>query len=273
MMLCLGLWAAAGDLNPSAPPTAGTMKPLDQIEPRIAVNAQNTPGNSSYVFCITQPGSYYLTGPISLSVNKAGIQIAASNVTLDLMGFQIETTYPDSGTDGIIFSGKNIVIKNGTIRGFRNGIFNGTVNDADIQILAVKVFDSRYRGIYLNTSGSGSYTGGGILVRDCVAENNGMAGIQVGNAARVENCISNRNQAGIVCGEGGRITGCTASYNAEAGIIPGINTIVENNSCIHNGTSGIDASNGSGCTIRANNASYNQWPIWDFCGSGVCGGG
>lgn len=255
MMLCWGLWASAGNLNPSAPPTAGTMKPLDQIEPRIAVNAENTPGDTSFVFRITQPGSYYLTAPISLSENKAGIQIAANNVTLDLMGFQIETTYPNSEADGIVLEGKNIVIKNGTIQGFRKGITNTYSNDEDIQILAVRILNCRNQGIYLNMLTGDTGAGGGIFIRDCVAEHNGLAGIQVANAAQVENCIANRNQIGIVSGVGGKIVGCTASYNTEAGISTGENTIVENSLCRRNGTYGIESS--SICTIRGNSTANN----------------
>ena len=34
--------AGAGDLNPPAGPILPTMKPLDQVEPRTAINATNT---------------------------------------------------------------------------------------------------------------------------------------------------------------------------------------------------------------------------------------
>ena len=44
--ICLG-----GTLEPTAPPSSGgTMKTLDQVEPRIPI--------SSYPFDINQPGSY-----------------------------------------------------------------------------------------------------------------------------------------------------------------------------------------------------------------------
>ncbi len=76
--------AEAGPLNPPAAP-ASTPGP----EPRIAVNAQNTPGNPDNLFRITQPGSYYLTGNIIGQSGRNGIQIAADNVTIDLMGFAL----------------------------------------------------------------------------------------------------------------------------------------------------------------------------------------
>jgi len=57
--------ASAGDLNPPPGPVAPTMKSLSEVEPRIAINATNTPGDADSLFKITQPGSYYLTGNIT----------------------------------------------------------------------------------------------------------------------------------------------------------------------------------------------------------------
>ncbi len=251
--------ATAGDLNPSAPPTSGTMKPLDQIEPRIAVNAANTPGDAAYTYQITQPGSYYLTSDITVTTTKGGIRIAADHVTLDLMGFQIENIYTGTkGADGIALTTgtrKNIVLKNGTIRGFRYGISNSSVNDGDIQILGMRVLQNVNHGIYFNTSTSDTTTGGGIFIRDCIVENNGLTGISVKNNTRIENCIVIRNQAGISTGEGSSICGCDVSYNAQIGISAGENNVVENNVASRNGQSGITA--GSTSAIRGNCVYYN----------------
>src|SRR5438105_3055049 len=82
-------WVSAGDLNPPAGPVAPTHKTLTEVEPRIAINATNTPGDANSLFKITQPGSYYLTGNITGVAAKNGIAIAASGVTLDLNGFDL----------------------------------------------------------------------------------------------------------------------------------------------------------------------------------------
>ncbi|HZJ13677.1 MAG TPA: hypothetical protein VFD27_01440, partial [Chthoniobacteraceae bacterium] len=74
---------AQGPLTPPGAP-APTMKTLDQIEPRTAINSTNTPGDDDSLFKITQPGSYYLPGNITGVATKHGIEITASDVTLDL---------------------------------------------------------------------------------------------------------------------------------------------------------------------------------------------
>ncbi len=85
-LVLFSLGGYAGKLEPSAPP-GPTMKTLNEVEPRMAVQSLSGDANSLYV--ISQPGSYYLTGNITGEPNKCGIMIAANNVTLDLMGFSL----------------------------------------------------------------------------------------------------------------------------------------------------------------------------------------
>src|SRR3989304_4869431 len=70
---------SAGDLNPPPGPITPTQ--------RTPIGANTTPGDADSLFMITQPGSYYLTGNIIGVSGKFGIEINASGVTLDLMGF------------------------------------------------------------------------------------------------------------------------------------------------------------------------------------------
>ena len=82
----LGYWMTeAGPLDPPAGPVAST----GRFGPRTEVNEANTPGGSSSLFRITQPGSYYLGGNITGVAGKNGIEIDADEVTLDLNGFAL----------------------------------------------------------------------------------------------------------------------------------------------------------------------------------------
>ena len=70
------------------------------------------------MYRITQPGSYYLTGNLSCDVGKSCIEIAASNVTLDLMGFRILGV--PGANYGIVATGSqsNVTVRNGSVRTF-----------------------------------------------------------------------------------------------------------------------------------------------------------
>src|SRR5438034_11001068 len=89
ILLAVSWLGFAGSLTPPAGPITGTMKSITEVEPRIAINATNTPGDTNSLFKITQPGSYYLTGNIAGVASKHGIEIVASGVTLDLNGFDL----------------------------------------------------------------------------------------------------------------------------------------------------------------------------------------
>lgn len=111
-----------GPLTPPGAP-APTMKSLDQVEPRIPVNATTCPGDTTYAFIIAQPGSYYLTGPITVASGSA-IRISATNVTLDLNGFTIASTARSAAqiNDGIQIDSQveGAIIRNGHIVGQAN---------------------------------------------------------------------------------------------------------------------------------------------------------
>jgi len=111
-----GVGVRAGELDPPAGPVVPTHKTLTEVEPRIAVNADNTPGDADSLFKITQPGSYYLTGNVTGQSGMHGIQLEADGVTLDLGGF---TLLGVAGSlDGINMPAfrENVVIRNGHLR-------------------------------------------------------------------------------------------------------------------------------------------------------------
>jgi hypothetical protein len=128
--LASGLYLAfgQGSLTPPPGPPAPTMKTLDRIEPRI--DLATVAGNANYEIVINAPGSYYLSN--NLGVTKAnGIHIAATDVTVDLLGFQIARNQGGSGGWGILIdpTAARCTVKNGAITGFGFGIDFGASGD------------------------------------------------------------------------------------------------------------------------------------------------
>lgn len=186
---------AQGSLTPPGPPGA-TMLTLSQVQPRIPVDTVHTPGNSSTEFLISAPGSYYLTTNIIGVSSEYGIEITASDVTLDLNGFSMIA--PATANSGIIvFSGTtNTVIRNGIINGW------SSLND--------DIFSEANNTTIENVSVSGAGTGiaclgpGGVI-RNCTASLNGEYGIYVagsgylvyGNTCFGDNTVNEANGGAI----------------------------------------------------------------------------
>lgn len=200
----LGAIARAGPLDPPAGAVTGTSKPLGEIEPRIAINTTNTPGTTSTVFRITQPGSYYLTGNVTVPANRAAIQVAAGNVTIDLNGCTIGGS--GSTSNGIVnapgSSAGNLTILNGTIRDVGTGIDAGNIN-------AVRIERTSIIGYYLN----GIVTGENALISRCfvswINSGNGIDSINVGIHSVVTDCVvRDVYRYGIMHNGYGLITNC-----------------------------------------------------------------
>ncbi|MDO8631612.1 MAG: hypothetical protein Q7R41_14090, partial [Phycisphaerales bacterium] len=208
----MGIVALAGDLNPPVGPVAPTMKPLNEVEPRIAINVANTPGDADSLFRITQPGSYYLTGNISGVAGMHGIQLEADGVTLDLSGFALIGTA--GSLDGINMPSfrENVVIRNGHARGWGE---SGIETRIDIgRIEQITAADNGAWGI--DNSPSGTFT---TRIASCEALNNGdlvagSGGIRGGQASVITDCCSFNNAGnGITAGNGCLVTGCMCRSN------------------------------------------------------------
>jgi hypothetical protein len=174
----IGIWVNAGDLNPPAGPVSSSMKTLGEIEPRIAINGINTPGDALGLFKITQRGSYYLTGNITGVVGKDGIEIAASGVTLDLNGFDLLGVAGSwDGVHVTLGTLTNIAVVNGSIRSWGgDGVDLGT-NGA----LNCRVADLLASG----NTGSGITTNNGSTITNCSAYQNTGTGISSGTSCTV----------------------------------------------------------------------------------------
>lgn len=209
-----GLMTGWGPLNPPAGAVAPTAKPLTEVEPRTAINATNTPGTATSLFKITQPGSYYLTGNITGVSGKSGIEIAASNVTLDLKGYSLQGVA--GSISGVVAgsSTQNLIVRNGTTNAW--GV----------------------DGIGLGFSA--------VVVESIVAEGNGQDGIDVGSQSVVRSCIGHSNTLrGIIVGTGSTVSACTASANGAQGIVTNSRSTVTACAAEGNTGDGISASFGT----------------------------
>jgi parallel beta-helix repeat protein len=269
-LVCLFLAALCygGLLNPTTPPTAGTMKPLDQVEPRTPI--------TSVPCVISQSGSYYLTKNLT-ATGVGSISIIVDDVTLDLCGFTL--TGPGSGLNyGIYIDGrKNIEIRNGTIKNFGyDGICDADTDGGNRRMINLCVINNGRHGIYLD----GAVTGAGDLVRDCVVSGNGssfageVCGIYVnsnamltGNSVSLTGSSSTTTCYGIRSYEKCTIVGNKIYYNGiwatstVYGIYAVYGSTISGNTVYNNGKPastvayGISADTGSiisGNTVRSN---------------------
>lgn len=265
-----GLIALAGDLTPPVGPVAPTHKSLTEVEPRIAVNATNTPGDANSLFKISQPGSYYLVGNITGVAGKHGIEIVTSFVTLDLNGFGLVGIAGSlDGVSTTVANLHSIAVVNGSVRDWGD-------EGVDLESAAnCRVADLHASG---NLDLSGIGVGYGSTVTNCVAYDNAVDGISAEYGCTITNCAAYQNgetgiivhntgntvsncsafdnfTEGIHAGMGCTITNCSVSWNNEGGINTGEGSVVLNCSVIENGSVGIYARNSStvaDCAVQAN---------------------
>lgn len=279
--------AHAGPLDPPGGPIAPTGKTLTEVEPRIAINATNTPGNSECVYRITQPGSYYLTGNLSGATNKHTILIQTVDVTIDLNGFKVSgvpTGLSCIATDG---GRVGITIKNGTVAaGGSNGISLGSmsagsrlvdlvidncaessvytgptamvercvVNDAETQGFVVGN-GSVLRDCVINSSGDTGYSVSYTTLENCTANNCASHGFYAIGASTLKSCTAVFGGVGFYCEPRTKAIACTATKTTGNGFIAASDVIMENCVASSCGVYGITA--GDRSVVRECQASAN----------------
>lgn len=229
----------AGSLTP--PP--GPIMPTPGPEPRIAVNATNTPGDADSVFKISQPGSYYLQANVAGVASKHGIEIAASGVTLDLNGFDVVGVAGSfDGVSAPVGNLVNISVRNGSIRSWgSSGINLLDGSNSGTSITDITASQNVLAGI---RSGFG-----GVVTR-CAAYNNPGAGIVGAAGSVVTHCSSYVNGShGITTGSGCTISECAVRSNSGDGINIFGSCLVLHNTCSNNG---VGAATGAGIHAISN---------------------
>lgn len=226
----------AGPLDPPSGAIAPTYKTLAEVEPRIAITAANTPGDADSHFRITKPGSYYLTDNFTVLPNKSCIEIASSNVTIDLGGFVIgsASTLPTIRVTGTART--HISVRNGTLNlGLGDAIDLAPQGAADADM-----------------------TTGGII-EDIRIANPAGAGIRAGNNVAISRCsVINAGAGGIVTRTGCTISACTVDSTTGVGIYAYSSAAITDCVVTASTSYGIEAVFSAvmrGCTVTGGNAS------------------
>lgn len=213
------VWTAAwaGDTNPPPGPIGPTMKPLDQVEPRTPI--------TSLPFTISEPGSYYLVG--NLETAGDGIIVDASDVTIDMMGFSITGTSPDTNVGVRVnsFTHENFTLINGTVRRFYEGVTANTFEAGNgVTVTGVRAVDVGLSGIDVRGTNN--------LVRDCFAVRSTSATVMflstgiVVTGGVIENCRASGFDTGIGGVDGAVISNssaveCVTGFVVLQGVIKG----------------------------------------------------
>jgi hypothetical protein len=236
---------AQGSLTPPPGAPGPVMKTLAQIEPRTPVGPDTTPGDndgSSSLYKITQPGSYFLTGHVTGVNGKIGIEIVASDVTLDLGGFSLNG---GPGTSIGIFtsSGNNrITIRNGTVRDWGSSGIWGFADEMHLSALHLT-----------GNAVTGVRTSGQATITDCTASGHtGDKGFEVGGGSTLTRVHARQNGVGIEAGQNSALVDCVATYNTSVGFDLSGATVTR---CVanFNGGAGFDGSGVFSCCTANNN--------------------
>jgi len=219
------------------------------LEIAAATDEVRTP-ISALPYTILVSGSYYVTR--NLNGAGGGIEILASDVTVNLMGFTLDGGGVAEGP-GIIYQYlENVTIINGSIRGFGSaGIFGW--NSEHVRVIDVQVLENgwsaTFPGIYLNSNNA-------LVVRCSVGDGSG-GGIHVGHASRVLDSIAFNNDGyGILAKNGSVLTNNIAYGSGEDGIQSGYGSTLTNNTANENEWFGFQT--GDSCILRGNVARSNN---------------
>ncbi|HLO39978.1 MAG TPA: right-handed parallel beta-helix repeat-containing protein, partial [Phycisphaerales bacterium] len=255
--MVVGLSALAGSVivtaGPLDPPTgviAPSYKTLTEVEPRTALNTTNTPGDADSTLRITKSGSYYLTGDlVAKPGNFSGIEVAASNVTIDLMGFSISGEFSSSRAGIAATSGQtNITVKNGTVRGF---------NQVGIDLTATAY--ATLEGVTVQNCAGGVSMGNGARLARCAARTIAGVAYSLSFGSVVEHCIAAEATGdGFRLGVGSSVVNCEASSVAGIGFVASGSSLA--NCTTYSAATGfvLTESNATGCTARSSTATGFQ---------------
>ena len=241
------------------------------------VTATDAPG---FPVTIDAPGSYRLTGNLLITGPSDGIALEASNVSLDLNGFEIRGPGTGSGTG---------IMGIGMIGGFYQQVENGSVRDMGNNGVALGDRSHVENVRAVHNGAAGIFAGVDSLIIANIAMWNGEEGIRTtdssvihGNVTTfntgagistfgvcniIENNVTINKMGGIVAQGQSVIERNTVVANTGGGIQAGINSRVSGNASMGNEGNGILVDSRS--LVVGNTASENTQDGINATGEGV----
>jgi hypothetical protein len=215
------------------------------IDQNRALAGGITPGDApGFPVTISLPGSYKLSGNLTLPANTDGIVIAADGVTIDLNGFTITgggggTAISDPGGHA------GIAIRNGSITHFTFGIVLGGSTNVDrpesSEIQQIRAFNNENTAIVV---GSNASVTGNVVTKN-------VSGIDVGDNAVVSSNTVTHNGTALIVGANSTISGNTLSSNGNGLIVFCPSAVVGNT--IQNNVGAILETGSNNCVLANNN--------------------
>lgn len=144
-----------------------TNPPSGVYRPRRAVALDSIAGDDQAVVRITRPGAYLQRADIQGKPGQCGIVIEADNVTIEMDGHAV-TGCPGS-LDGIVVRGNctSVTLKNGRVRAWgREGVDLAAALVA--KVVSLEITDNKGCGLLL---------GPAARVTDCLVDRNGASGL------------------------------------------------------------------------------------------------
>jgi parallel beta-helix repeat protein len=176
-------------------PAAFAVDGVLEINQTCAANSGCFSGDlPGFPVAITEPGSYRLTSNLTGGISSA---LEVSDVTIDLNGFTLTGAADSNGIQ--ITNGDNWEIRNGTVRGFINGIQQSSASNGH-RVIGVRVLGNTRLGIQI--SGDGSHR-----VEGCTVIGNGADGDRegisiAGKSTVIGNTVSDNFGFGMSLGAG-----------------------------------------------------------------------
>lgn len=215
------------------------------VDGQVLINQATVMSAGGFPYKIKAPGSYKLSGNLTVSSAADGIDIESGGVTLDPNGFSITgpvrctwtgTTVNCTGTGGrgiagivgtIAVTGGQVTLKNGLVQGFSLGIdLEGAIPGGTLSatLTDLQAVGNGNEGIDTSAGISGV-----VMVR-CQALLNGRYGIVTSGATISESTGTNNGLDGFFLADSTTLTHSVASSNHQCGIETsgGSATLLEN---------------------------------------------